>query len=243
MTNFMQTWKTTDIPDKWASSPESVAQLMPSARYVLMTDQDNRNFVKEHFPDFLSIYDAYPYNIQRADAIRYLWLYINGGVYMDLDIVLTKSLQPLIGSEEVYLLPSANNSYYYTNALMISPAAYSNFWLECIEEMKRAFISPSPYWVGKHLYVMNTTGPMMLTRVARKTERTLGILPSVLLAPCSVCDLPCVYDKDKVYAYAIEGSSWAGYDTLFYNSCLCHWDIYILIVVILLMLLAVWIYN
>ena len=67
---IMQTYKTHDLPPKWEISPESVQGIMSDWQYVFMTDEDNRNFIKKYFPDFLSYYDAFPYGIQRADAVR-----------------------------------------------------------------------------------------------------------------------------------------------------------------------------
>jgi mannosyltransferase OCH1-like enzyme len=44
-------------------------------------------FIKEKYPWFLPVFDAYPYNIQRADVIRYFALAYYGGTYLDLDLV------------------------------------------------------------------------------------------------------------------------------------------------------------
>jgi mannosyltransferase OCH1-like enzyme len=60
--------------------------------YELWDDEDNRNFVKREFPWLLRIYNSYSAEIYRADIIRYLYLYIFGGMYADLD---TKCLRPL----------------------------------------------------------------------------------------------------------------------------------------------------
>ena len=92
---IMQTWKNTDIPDKWKSSPASIRQYMPDWEYVLMTDDMNDQFVRTYFPDFYSHYVNFPYPIQRADAIRYMWLYKHGGIYMDMDFELIKPLDDL----------------------------------------------------------------------------------------------------------------------------------------------------
>lgn len=232
---FMQTWKNSDVPERWKDSPISVKERMPNWNYTLMTDEMNREFVKTHFPDFLSTYDNFAYPIQRADAIRYMWLYVHGGVYMDLDIVITKQLDDFFTSDcEVYLVQSGNIGSYYTNALMASKPG-SKFWLQCIEEMKKP---PSSLWLGRHLHVMNTTGPVMLTRVAKRTNIVIGTLPSKFLIPCSLCDLPCKYSEDA-YAYAIPGSSWITWDTLIYNFFFCHWKTVVAIVVILILALLI----
>lgn len=100
---IFQTWKTKDIPEKWKESQLSIKEHLPDWQIVLFSDEENREFVKQHFPDFLNIYDSFPYPIQRADMIRYMFLYVNGGLYLDLDMKLKKSIESLIGNEEFYL--------------------------------------------------------------------------------------------------------------------------------------------
>ena len=51
--------------------------------YRLSEDAANRRFIAEHFPWFLSLYDIYRLNIQRADAVRYLILFTHGGLFVD----------------------------------------------------------------------------------------------------------------------------------------------------------------
>ena len=234
---IMQTWKNTEIPDKWAVSPESVKSVMSDWTYVLMTDEDNRNLIAEHFPDFLPYYDAFPHAIQRADAVRYAYLYVYGGIYMDLDFEVQRDLSPLfVSTGEVFLVASGNVSSYYTNSFMASrPRA--KFWLEVIEEMKR----PNQWWyIGKHIEVMNTTGPIMLSRVARNTKTVIGVVPRKLVMPCSICNLNC--STCESFLKPLEGSSWTTFDTTFYNFFLCnYWTVLYFIICLLLLLLIVWI--
>ena len=231
---IMQTYKTHDLPQKWEISPESVQYIMSDWKYVFMTDEDNRNFVEKHFPDFLPYYDAFPYGIQRADAIRYMWLYIHGGIYMDLDFEVQRDLSPLFtSSAEVFLVCSGNVGSYYTNSFMASrPRA--KFWLEVIEEMKK----PLPYYaLGKHFVVMMSTGPLMLSRVVRKTETVISVVPKKLVMPCSVCNINC--STCESFLRPLEGSSWISYDTMFYNFWLCHWTKVVGFLICLLVLIFI----
>ena len=61
---------------------------------MLWTDADSRKFLVEHYPWFVPIFDAYPYPIQRADAIRYFILHHFGGIYMDLDVGCLRRFDP-----------------------------------------------------------------------------------------------------------------------------------------------------
>lgn len=225
-----QSWKTHQVPDKWKVSPQSVRAIMQDWQYVLMDNQENRDMVAQYFPDFLSYYDAFPYDIMRADAARYCFLYLYGGIYMDLDFEVQQDLSELFkGSSEVYLVASGNVSSFYTNSFMASQPG-AKFWLEVIEEMKK----PLDFWSGlmKHFVIMCQSGPMMLSRVARRTSTVIGVLPRSRVMPCSICNLDC--STCESYLRPLEGSSWISYDTKFLNFWLCHWKKVIVCFIILL---------
>jgi mannosyltransferase OCH1-like enzyme len=230
---IMQTWKNHDIPKKWQSSPVSIQKYMPGWDYVLMTDRDNRKFVKKHFPDFLPYYDRFPHNIQRADAIRYMWLYVHGGIYMDLDFEVQYPLDDLFKSDsELYLVASGNVGTYLTNSFMASKPG-CKVWLDMIEAMKQKL---PWYYIGKHVEVMNSTGPIMLNHVVKKSKIVYSMLPSKLIMPCSICNIGSC-DTSESYLKPLEGSSWISYDTKFYNFFLCKWKRVIVFVVFLLILI------
>lgn len=42
------------------------------------------------------MYRSFPYNVQRWDTIRYMILYVYGGVYTDLDTECFKPIEPLL---------------------------------------------------------------------------------------------------------------------------------------------------
>lgn len=205
---------------------------MPNWGYRLMTDEDNRQLVATYFPDFLPYYDAFPYPIQRADAIRACFLYLFGGIYMDLDYELQDSLESLFQVGDLFLVPSGNLSGMYTNSFMASKPR-NPFWLSYIEEMKK----PAPWWViGKHLHVMTTTGPMALTRTINKTKDPHIKLPSDLLTPCNICNLTCA-KADGALLHQLPGGSWNSFDSKFYNWWLCNWKTVVIAVVIVVLIL------
>jgi mannosyltransferase OCH1-like enzyme len=229
---LMQTWKDRNIPLHWLPSPESVATHLPEWGYKLMTDRDNRELVATFFPDFLPYYDNFPYPIQRADAIRACFLYLYGGLYMDLDFELQAPIDHLFEEGDLFLVPSGNLSGMYTNAFMASKPRHP-FWLDYIEEMKK----PAPWWaIGKHLHVMTTTGPMALTRVINRGKYPHVKLPSELITPCNICNLHCPLSSTALL-HQLEGGSWNGWDSRFYNWWLCNWKS--VIVALLLSILAV----
>lgn len=81
-----QTYKTTEVPEKWREATDSVRSLHPDYEYMFWTDDSAREFIAQHYSWFLPTWDSYPYNIQRSDALRYIVLYHFGGVYIDMDV-------------------------------------------------------------------------------------------------------------------------------------------------------------
>lgn len=58
----------------------------PNYNVQVYGDDECRQFVSEHYPQFLASYDALPEPVMRADMWRYLVLHKYGGVYLDSDI-------------------------------------------------------------------------------------------------------------------------------------------------------------
>lgn len=227
-----QTWKSKNLPQDWQPSADSWKRLHPEWQYHLWTDEENEAFIREKFPWFLETFLAFPYNIQRADAIRYPLLYEYGGVYSDADLEPMNNMDDLFPNKGAYIVTSNNSSNVYTNCLMAS-SPKEPIWLEIIYEMMKP---PKWWYLGKHLHVMMTTGPLMIDRVAKRYPHTLNVLPSTTLLTCGVCDkMPC----NNMFARArvLQGQSWNSWDSMVYNTMLCHWrKILILLILILLML-------
>ena len=229
-------YKTTDVPDHWKCSPASIKELMPDWKYVLIDNKFADNLVHEYFPDFIDTYNSLEYPIMKVDTLRYMFLYVYGGVYMDLDIELMKPLDDLFQEDaDIYVVKSGNVGSIYTNSFLASKAG-CEVWLDCLEEIKK----PYEYWmIGKHFKVMGKTGPLMLTRVLNRNKYKYHIatIPKELVMPCSTCEIkPCT--KPGAYTKALEGSSWCGWDSLFYNGCICHWGKILLFVLILILLIV-----
>ena len=84
-----QTWKSkTSLPENFAHWRASFARLNPGYSLLLWDDADNRQFIADHFAWFLPTYDGFPQEIFRVDAVRYFFLYLHGGIYVDLDLSL-----------------------------------------------------------------------------------------------------------------------------------------------------------
>lgn len=238
---IMQTWKTTELPEKWRPTQVSIQQYMPDWEYTLMTDEMNRKFIQEHFPDFLPYFDAFPYPIQQADAVRYAWLYINGGLYLDCDFELLAPLDELFTeNHDLFLLASSNTPSVITNGFIAAKPRQPIF-LEMMEEMKK---DPGLYAVERHLLVMNTTGPLAFNRVVKRLDPAYKLLPSSKLNPYTICETE--YTKPNTLLRPLEGSSWVSPIGKAYQWCYCQANYLLavgLVLGLLLILGLLWHYN
>ena len=235
---IMQTWKTSEVPDKWKKSPASIQQHMMDWSYVLMTDEDNRSFIESYFPDFLPYFDRMKYPIERADAVRYCWLYINGGAYMDLDYEILEPLDSLFYNDcGLFIASSANFPSSLTNSFMASVPGHP-FWLDVIEAIKEEMNHPTWWAKGKHLEVMMTTGPGIVDRVAKRGKHIYTVIPPGLLSPENLCQSTGKVGKMR----PLEGCSWGSVDTRIYNWCFCH-PVLAVIIGIILLFLIIWVLS
>lgn len=258
---IMQTWKNDHIPSKWKASQRAIKRHMPEWNYILMTDKDNLMFVTRHFPDFLHYFKSFEYPIQRADAIRYMWLYVNGGIYLDLDLEIMKPMDDLFYEDkDLYVVKSSMIENVYTNAFMASKPGL-RVMLQCLDEMK----APYAVWhIGKHLKVVNSTGPNMFTTAINKVKADVNVklaemeangefiqrsdkfmvreLQSELIVACSVCDpKPCCTEGG--YCRILGGSSWSGNDTELLTFLYCNrYKLIVMLIVVIAIIAIVIIY-
>lgn len=150
-----QTWKTAQVPAKWAAARQSCIDLHPDYEHRLWTDEDGLNFISEHYPWFLPTYRSYPYAIQRVDVVRYFLLHHHGGLYLDLDVGCKKRLDFMRAAN--FTAPMTNPIGISNDIMAAAPGdAYLGYAVRRLRHWNR--------WMGiKYIQVMFSTGPMFLT--------------------------------------------------------------------------------
>ncbi len=152
-----QTWKTTDLPYNFKIWSDNLKNDHPDWKYILWTDEDNRNLIKNYYPWFLKTYDEYDVNIKRVDAARYFYLYHYGGVYIDMDMTSLKKLDNLIENNNYklifgYQLRDKYKRGSIANAFMVSTPKHT-FIKSLIDNLEKT----------KNKHVLMATGPSFLT--------------------------------------------------------------------------------
>ncbi len=155
-----QTWKNRDPPSDFKNWSGQCKKLHPTWKFILWTDEDNRNFIKNNYPNFLSTYDNYDKKIKRIDAVRYFYLYHYGGVYMDLDFTCLKNMEQLLDTRKAvfgFQLKNPAKKGAIANAFMAAPPGHPLF---------RKLINRLHENGNRH--VLSATGPNFLTDVIKK---------------------------------------------------------------------------
>jgi mannosyltransferase OCH1-like enzyme len=75
----------------------------PSHRYEVLTDDNADNYVTHHYgplglnrPDIVHVYQSLNAKINKSDLLRYLIMYVEGGVYADIDVEAIRPIKKFI---------------------------------------------------------------------------------------------------------------------------------------------------
>jgi len=151
-------------------------------KYILWSDDDNYDLVKNYYPQYLKLYTSFPYDIFRIDFCRFLYLHRYGGIYADMDMYCYRNFYSTL-SDNIFLVESFHPKELVQNSLMISPEN-NEFWTICLEKILDYAIENNFNWkIPKFLdsncsknedyqefydkirnLVMTTTGPTFLSR-------------------------------------------------------------------------------
>ena len=213
-----QTWKVDQLPKAFKLYSKSWHDMLPDWEYRLWTDEMNREFVRSHYPEFLEKYDAYPKNIQRADAIRYLLLQTYGGLYVDLDfeclkpefISLLEDAEFIAGKEPYPHAKRFGRQYIICNALMASVPNHP-FLESIIHRMKN---HPRGWDVRHGGDILESSGPFLLSDAYKgfPQKESIKIIEPKYLYPIQLGEsalmvgnhIPEGIEKSIKIAYAIH---------------------------------------
>ena len=155
-----QTYINSSIPTRWLAAQQSCLDLHPDYEYILWTDAKSHEFIKKKYPWFLETFEKYPYNIQRADAIRYFVLVYYGGVYIDLDDGCKRRLDPLL-SFNAWLRRTIPTGI--SNDAMGAVPQHP-FFIRVTEHLRNYNRS----WFLPYITIMGSTGPLFLSVMWKK---------------------------------------------------------------------------
>lgn len=198
--------------------------LHPKWEYILLDDKQAQELVSNYCPQYHAILQGFRYQIQRCDFIRNLAVYFLGGFYFDLDVILARPLDPLLEYSTVFPFEQLTLNRFLRKLGMdwdlgnyaFGARSGDPFLSAVIENCIRA--QREPEWakpmirgarslLGPDTYVLNTTGPGLMTRTF--AERSDVVRDIKILFPSDVRDRSCWHLFGE-YGVHLMHSSWRG---------------------------------
>ena len=131
----------------------------PECEHLFLDDNDIEEYCKKYFPEYYEDFINLPSGILRADIIRYMVLYVEGGLYVDIDFMALKNHSDIITiancSDKNIVFGKLSNGI-IPNAWMMSLKKNEIFWLFVL---KTSFSRCK----NKNYRIEEMTGPDMLT--------------------------------------------------------------------------------
>ncbi|RVU00433.1 glycoside transferase family 32 [Mucilaginibacter limnophilus] len=197
-----QTWKNTNVDAHLAVLAETWREKHPGWEYRLWTDDMNRAFIAENYPEFLITYDNYPYNIQRVDAVRYFILYKIGGVFIDLDFECLQNISSLLinktcvmGLEPNEHCKRFDQEKIVCNAFMACTPGNLFFETICTTLKEQGWFADTD--MAKWMQILATTGPFKLTRIfdGYPHKSHIELVPSNALYPLGINEIRALFNE------------------------------------------------
>lgn len=212
----------------------------PNLCHTIWNKPNSVALIKKYYPEFYELFQAYPWEIQRCDMVRYCILHRYGGLYADMDYKCKKDFSYVFEyykQYDIYLVstPNAISEDTVSNSLMLSYTKNHMFWKMLLLEMNKVFDN-SWHPSSKHIEVMYTTGPAILSRVygVYKYRYKLSSLPSKHFHPLSLTKKFLEDDEIKdVYAVHLGTGTWESTDSKILILLYMNWKIILLILLVM----------
>lgn len=218
-----QIWKNNDLSTyPLPASAGSWEWRFENASYTikLWTEDDIVNLVKTSYPWFLSTYESYKYNIQRADVARLMVVHHEGGVYADLDAypsqdTSAETISCLQNLGYQAIMASTREDRGISNHFFMAEKD-SEFLLWALHEAKKRATSLSGRFMLPYMVVFWSTGPLMITSVMNEYAWLYNQAAEIK----SMAVLKDTYLRSFVHHAA--GRSWHGSDGRVLNFIADH---------------------
>lgn len=153
---IFQTWKSKNLPLPIAQSIQNMLLLNPEYEYKLFDDDDMKKYIDDNFDkDIQCAYSKLNVGAAKADFWRYLILYKEGGVYLDIDSVLYSSLNTLIKSEDKAIISREKNPNIFLQWCMMFEANHPLLQLtidKCVYNVLNEVTTDIMYLTGPRVF-------------------------------------------------------------------------------------------
>ena len=163
-----------------SASKKEIIKLNPSFKYEYYNNNDCIDFLKKFFPQCVTTaFNKLRPGAFKADLFRYCYLYINGGVYIDLDLIPKKSLDEILVTDADFISSLENRPGRNINGIyqaFIACKKGINFFRTAIDTIVNyTKINYYPIKLESDIWIsiLSITGPVLLYNSINFKERPL----------------------------------------------------------------------
>lgn len=156
--NIIQTYKTHLVHPAVYQNVQHIINMNLDCNYYLITDAAGESLIQEHFDArTLAAFRTLKNGSAKGDFIRYVALYVYGGLYLDMDAAMCQPLHTMLTPDTEYVL------FYYHNIVMMTQ------WVILIQErhelMRRMVNEMVKRIENKEGSIIQATGPKLYSDV------------------------------------------------------------------------------
>jgi mannosyltransferase OCH1-like enzyme len=154
---IIQTYVNNNIPEPIFNNLQIILKTNPEYDYRLITDQEGIELIKTHFDErTLNAFLKLKIGAAKGDFIRYIALYLFGGVYLDLDASIDMDLNIFINPDDNYIFFMDGDKNLEQFCFMIEPTHH--LMKQIIEEMVNRI-------ENKEQNIFKATGPTLFNDI------------------------------------------------------------------------------
>lgn len=170
-----------DLPLLALECANSWQEKNPDWEYKYVSEKERAEFVLNNFgQEWFDIYNSYKANVLRADLWRYMCLYVNGGLYSDLDILCKKSIESFFDLSNNFIVSEEPFGPGYSQ-MIFACEPNSIFLKNILDSIKVKYYEKNNYdniidYETKEVGYIIFTDSIIQTTVSKKIDKNSFIL-------------------------------------------------------------------
>ena len=106
---IIQVYENNNLPMLYKISQEIIKEKCPTYEYILYNNRTRHEFINLYYPQYIDLYDSL-LDVNKNMLFVLLELHKNGGIYLDMDVILHKSFDELLDKKCCIMPLSCNDT-------------------------------------------------------------------------------------------------------------------------------------
>ena len=192
----------------FVQSQNSFKELHKDYEYKLWNEYECEQLIKSNFPEYYNFYVNMRHKIQKVDFARCVILYIEGGLYADLDMICLKRIDNLLKNPLVlHNVKDVHPNYSFIENDIMACEQRSQLFKMIIqhqEENYNTVAAKKIYDIWKIRFILQTTGPKYVSRIVKKYLKNYKPFRNIVYTQKHIGE----HNKDDYYFQDYKTNSW-----------------------------------